>query len=47
MEFPHTRSPGYFQQGVTDHDALVVAPVLGWGEHGGVVESGRDPDKVG
>lgn len=46
MEFPHTRSPGYFQQGVTDHDALVVAPVLGWGEHGGVVESGRDPDKA-
>ncbi|KAM3909801.1 TATA box-binding protein-associated factor RNA polymerase I subunit C-like isoform 1-T2 [Leptodactylus fuscus] len=45
MELPHSRFPGYFLEGSTNRETPVVASVLGWGNHGRVVESIRDPDK--
>ncbi|XP_073540477.1 TATA box-binding protein-associated factor RNA polymerase I subunit C [Phyllobates terribilis] len=45
MDFPSPLFPGFFQKGSTNREAADVTSVLGWGERGRVLETGRAPDK--
>ncbi|KAG8536720.1 hypothetical protein GDO81_025796, partial [Engystomops pustulosus] len=44
MELPRLRFPGCYHEGPSTREASVVASALGWGEHGGVVETAGDPE---